>query len=599
MRYREAILLKTSLFISSIIATAVTFSTVFLCIYWRVQVPYQDMVEVMDFLDKFSNPNFTDFFLNLHDMEHRPAIPGLIWYADRLLFQSYGLMPLILSLLLLSLTTLILVSNWLERSKHQSLFVLACCAVSAAQVFNLSNWYNLSWEKQLHVAMSLFFLSFGAKIIGGYESRLKNNSKVDTRLVFTVSTLCWFASFSFGYGLVLMPVLLIHGFLVRWPLTTQITNVLSFVFMIAFYVYCLSLRDLGFGTTRFSNIQAFETFQYVFGVLGSAFHTIPMSFFGLRESADKAQFFGIFLLIIYLWGAIKFYSDMLIYRRQASSKRSSAVIFTTACISIAVITALSRSQESGGVVDRYIVVSSLFLIALPGIFSDPSKKNNRKFFRHIIPACLLLSGSLLALHHQNNLPKLIEKWHFSRVASIALTYDVYIPGPNVITGPPLHQVAATAKRVWMKQLYRDGERYELVSLISNKHRLFTENVQKSSLECEGKWLKMDQVTGYPEVYFFSVDHKFIVSNSYNKASVVAIDKGGLIVGVGAPFRGGNTPGIYNGNFQINDEKTSDTWSRSAGFIKIKEKREAIRFYYFDSKKVCEIILSKAPKFLNG
>ena len=211
-------------------------------IYLRTPFPFRDMVETMEFLDGNPAMWLGESFTRLHDMEHRPALPAFIWYADRLLSGSSGLMPLLVSHAALAAAAVLAVWNWAPRMNRNVPSTWLAPAAALAVMFSLINWINLTWEKQLHVAMSLLFLMISAHCAARLSLAGDGSVRPGAeRNLLLAACAAWAAKFSFGYGLPAMPVITIHGMLARWPWRYVAVSAAFSAIFVAAYFYFFSL----------------------------------------------------------------------------------------------------------------------------------------------------------------------------------------------------------------------------------------------------------------------------------------------------------------------------------------------------------------------
>ena len=185
---------------------------------YRMPVPFRDMLEVMEFLD--TNPSLWrgDHFTEFQSMQHRPVLPVFVWHLDRFATGANGFLPLALSHVALFTTAIIMAVQWAPRPSLNRIETWIIPIAAAALMFSLSNWINLMWEMQLHLSLSYLFIVasayFGAKVWRPGEVA-SNNFDQKYLMLATAAGAC--AVFSFGYGLVILPVLLVHALLSGWP----------------------------------------------------------------------------------------------------------------------------------------------------------------------------------------------------------------------------------------------------------------------------------------------------------------------------------------------------------------------------------------------
>ncbi|MEQ8251596.1 MAG: hypothetical protein RIB41_10195 [Oceanibaculum nanhaiense] len=162
----------------------------------RVVAPFSDMFrEYRRYADRDLLP-----YLIFPDNEHRPVLPRLVFIADHHLADSLGLITLPVSLLcLLAVPAVIFLA--VRRGLGWKAALLAASALAAA-LFWLGHHPNLIWPKQLHMHMALLLAVLAAW--AGARER------------WALAALAGLAaSFSFGYGLVVFPMLVIGVLLTR------------------------------------------------------------------------------------------------------------------------------------------------------------------------------------------------------------------------------------------------------------------------------------------------------------------------------------------------------------------------------------------------
>ena len=508
-------------------------------LYFRTPFPFRDMVELMEFLD--ANPAIWvgESFTHLHDLEHRPALPAFLWYADRHLSGSSGLMPLLVSHAFLAATALLAVGNWAPRFnlKNPSTWVVPAAAL--AVMFSLINWYNLMWEKQLHVTMSLFFLTVSGYFAGQLSPADVRSSKLDVgKNLLLMAFMAWIATFSFGYGLLVMPIITIHSVLARWPWRRVIYCAAMSIMFVAAYIYFLSLRRQGLtGLTDFS-VDPLVMISYVARLLAGAVAATELHTFAGAERETVALIVGLVLLGLYGFGAARLYIQSLWFVRSPPKTQSISLIVTSVCVAIALITYLSRPVETHGLVNRYYIVSTFFILSLPGLFvsvRDCTRRNGTALLGCIGLSSLFIFLSLLgSLANQS---QLLHRWHVSAVAAIGADAGVYLPDQNELIGPPLHAWKNKTFEVWEAhrvRLKEHGRYFPFGWRGRNVEAMF--DISTLS-ECFGSVERINPVPGYEEEYVFIGWARLGAMASSNADWIVVTDPAGWIIGLGAPGRG--------------------------------------------------------------
>ena len=561
----------------------------------RMPFPFQDMVEVMSFLDTDPSIWTGEGITKFHDMEHRPAIPILFWHLDRVIFGSLGVMPLILSQLTF-LTIAILVTNlWAPDLKLNKITSWAPTLSGVAVIFSLSNWHNLMWEKQLHLSLSLFFLIVASILVSKHDKKYFSNSGESSfGLIISINLFCWASAFSFGYGIPIIFIILLHGFLVRWPIKQLLVCSGSSVLLVFVYLYLLSLRDQGLENVVVIMHSVWSLIPYVARLLGSVFSSIGLENILRVSRGDIALIAGCIMLFFYFFGMVRYYYQFIVAKSETTQFGTAALLISSSCIGMAVITWLSRPLETGGVVDRYFIVSSLFIISLPGMFITKDywqRSSYRGGFGLLTLVSAMLTISILG--HISNYSKLSESWHFSSLAAIGANYEVYIPGPNEIIGPPLHQNKSRTQSVWERHKVRLKNHNKSIPFEWHGKQL---NKLFNNLEerfCEGGVEKIIWVPGYRDTLVFIAWSKHFNSNALFSDWVLAVNNHGKIVGLGSSRRLDFLPSQISFKQRVKSIFQQDS-SRNAGYI-LSGKDQSIDFYSITGDTVCKFSSAKTPQ----
>jgi hypothetical protein len=561
-------------------------------VYLRMPFPFRDMIEIMEFFD--SNPSIWlgSSFTKLHSMEHRPAIPAFIWYADRIWFGSSGLMPLLVSHVALAATALLAVWQWSPRFSFKALFTWVIPVAAVALMFSLSNWINLMWEMQLHVAMSLLFVMLSANFAGrlslpNYCSKI---SKVWLDYLLMV-TMAFLATFSFGYGLPIILVITIHGILVRWPRRQVIfTAVISFVF-VEVYLYFLSLRD---HVPIFLDEHPYDLFAriaYIARFLAGSLADINFYFIAL-EKTTLTLIAGLIILGLYIFYAGRLYFLSLLHDQPPSRTQTVALIVTSTCVAISLMTCLSRPLDTEGLVWRYYIVSTLFILSLPGLFMPVMDENYIK----IKYPCLLMLASLFIIlslfGHQANKNKVYNRWHSSAVAAISADMKLYLPDNKHLIGPPLHQSKNKTLKVWAThkaRLQGNGKYYPFEWKGQQLKTVF--DILDSS-KCFGSIKSVKPLPGYEGKQAFQGWARHGTMASANADWVLATNSTGIIIGLGAPGRFSKSGTIWLQQHFPKQVRYFSLNSGIAGYLSAKS-GESLHFYTVKDNQACKFTTGRA------
>jgi len=349
-------------------------------------VPAWDMVAVIHFLlgglTDGTAPNLlSSDLLKFIDNEHRPALPMFIWAADLKFFGSQGYLPQAL-ILLFSILCAVLVTSWSQLSKQRSLAALTITVFACIIMLSPMHYENLVWPKQVHVYTSIL-LSLLSFVVSLWIPTAQKWSQV-RRAVLT-SALAFGATFSFAYGLVAWPVLLIHGALLRWPARAYIVILLAALITIGLYYSQYII--LGYHSDpRQTIFDPLSLFRYVAGLLAA-----PLGLW----SPVASILAGTTLILLVAWTAFQCY-----FKNQRADR--SQLLSLMVCIyagGIALLTALGRVGINLGQDSRYLVISAIFLLALPGLLktrpTDQSLAGRASMITFVILATAMSAGSWL------------------------------------------------------------------------------------------------------------------------------------------------------------------------------------------------------------
>ncbi len=564
-------------------------------VYFHTPFPFRDMVETMEFLD--TNPAIWlgESFTRLHDMEHRPALPAFIWYADRIVSGSSGVIPLIISHATLVATALLAVWNWAPRIDRKEPWTWLVPAAALAVMFSLVNWYNLIWEKQLHVSMSLLFITLSGHFAARLSPADEGSERMGARgkLLFAAFA-AWAAEFSFGYGLPAMPVITIHGMLARWPLRYLAVSAVFSVIFIGAYYYFFSLggRSLT-GLTKLT-FDPLVTIAYVARLLGSAVAATELNSFAGVERSTPPLIAGVVLLGLYIFGAARLYLRSVQVGQPPSSSRSVSLIVTSACLAIALMTWLSRPDETQGLVERYYIVSTFFVLSLPGLFVSAkawARTKEKVRVGLVVLSSVLIVFSLLG--HMANYTKPYLRWHASVVAAIGADMGIHFSGQDELIGPPLHEWKSKSFKVWQAHRLRLKERGRYNPFEwrgRNVAAVFDGYVDR---KCVGSIERIEPVPGYESQYAFFGWARHGAIASTNGDWIVATYATGRIIGLGAPGRIS-----LNGRKWLNDHFPDQVGpfpnhSGIAGYLSATP-GSIVHFFTVQGNKACEFATIPVP-----
>lgn len=346
---------KTFLHISLLIGVIFC---VALVVFWLRNLdiaPDQDMVATLYFLlggqTNGVPPNLfsSDLFLFL-DNEHRPFLPVFIWALDLKLFGSRGYLPQIL-ILVFCLASAILVTGWSQLSRRRSLAAITLTVCACVLILSPMHYENLVWPKQVHVLGSIV-LSILAFAVGLSIPALSGWHQI--RRAILTSALAFAATFSFAYGLVVWPVLLLHGALARWPSRSYAVILL------------VALTTAGLYYSQYVVLTDHsDPGQTIFDPLSLTLYAARLLATPLAQWHQRtAELTGVVLIVLAAALTFRFY----FMNWRVDTAQSMSVLVCMFTVGIALLTALGRVGINEGNDSRYLVVAALFLLAFPGLF---------------------------------------------------------------------------------------------------------------------------------------------------------------------------------------------------------------------------------------
>jgi hypothetical protein len=321
---------------------------------FRISVPYWDMISAIAFLDTHPSPSILDIY-HFPDNEHRPVIAFLFYLWDRNRYGYdgeflYRAIMVFNALLAISMLGIVAV-----RRKLSLVFKILFAAIVFLFFFSITNYENLTWQKQIHEILCLTLLSFGLLFAAAVASRADSDRStlVSSALALLCGLCCLAATYSFGFGLAAWPAVLLHALLTRWrwaPLLIFFAITAS-----AIVTYALSSQPHP-GAIQAAR-QPLMLADYIVNAIGGIlpFHGRPI-----------ATMITVPVVILSILLLLRFY---LTFPARSAPLFSNVVaghaaMLTVASLCITLMMALTRLTENQGLDSRYAVVGFLFWCAL-------------------------------------------------------------------------------------------------------------------------------------------------------------------------------------------------------------------------------------------
>ena len=221
-----------------------------------------------------------DFPWNIFMLQngHRPAVPGLFFLADIYWFNARNISLLIVGMLLLSLIAA-MISVLIWRDKELTRPVKVIC-ISAAWMFSFwlaNSRVLLHGNESMHCYLPILALIVSILAFGSLRNALgRSDSKTTFTAMLAVCACCFMASFSFGFGMIAWPAIILAALVTRLP--ARIPLCLAALFAGTLVLYCFVLP----GDTRVQGAMGFHPLENLLDAcywLGSIANRIAIPFF--------------------------------------------------------------------------------------------------------------------------------------------------------------------------------------------------------------------------------------------------------------------------------------------------------------------------------
>ena len=333
----------------------------------RIKFPYWDMGAVVSFLDNNSSPSLADLYWTFRDNEHRPIVSFIfyLWDQNRYGFSGELLYRAIFTanaLLATSMLGILLVRHKLDLpAKILFTTVVFYC------FFSVFHYENLTWQKQIHQVSCLAFLSFGLFAAAAIctPKATDRNRLIDIALALVAGLCCLAATYSFAFGLVSWPAVLINAVLMRWRRAPLLIVSAFAAFAVVSYALTFTIVEHHTNPAE-AVVQPLSLASYILRVIGA-----PL--FYMLEDLTSTQTAIVLASVVAAGGLILAFSCLQHTYRLSRSLRAyrsehivaaHAAMIVMAALGMALMLALGRLTVNKGVDSRYAVVALLFWCAL-------------------------------------------------------------------------------------------------------------------------------------------------------------------------------------------------------------------------------------------
>jgi len=577
----------------TLIFTSLIFTSFGLAVSWlyKVPFPFKDMLEIMAFLD--GDPSFLhgENFTRLQSMEHRPAIPAYFWLLDRIAFNSTGNFSLFISQLSLAIASLMTVYKWSGFSKGSKLSSFVVFASSLGLTFSLLNFDNINRDMQLHMTLSFLFLVISIYFAVNVDAKLLTALPTSSSLFLSLSSGV-LAAFSFGYGLVTLPLILAYSLTMKWAKTIVTIILIANVCLLLVY---FSLPSQGFSNVGKLNIQVTDlitSLGYALTLIAGVFAGTDIYLLTPFEKTTFNKLAGLVLLASFLWGAISFIKHQQSLDTEERIRKGIALLITSACLGGVLIITLSRPMETSGLVTRYFLLSTLFTLAIPGLLLSNQAVVNGRY--HFYLAVTFLAISLAG--HITNTAYPMRKWHNVTVSSIAAEMKIYDLVDHENFGPSLHDWPETIADVWPRYAQRIGLSEKTQPYSWFNQPLHTLPNTDAIRKCDAQVLSIKSIPNTTDSWHFSGRVKRLNPVALTQSWVIATNQDGTIVGLGSFGKSGEINSEEKPLRSYLDSKLNIDVTGFRGFIR-SEQIKSLSFYMITNENICAIKNSKSKHTL--
>jgi hypothetical protein len=526
---------------------------------WRNTIPYLDTLDVLNFLDRGSSLTIADYF-NFNHNAHKLFLSLYVFEIDHYWFGARGIV--LYPILYVASAVLALVSvNWLFAGSITPTARASAISVSFAFFFWLGHYENLTWDIQIAELLSLVFAvlaCFAAALVGNG----RNQSWKRDVLAAAVSALLASSSSCLSlYGVAVFPIIGCHAVLARWRGP-------------AFFVF-LGLAILTLATFFLSQrhslansplmLQSSLTLRY--GISLATYIGVLLSgpiWSGIDSFLGNSIRFGSvsdptlsLLRAVPAWLAIVAVAILATRRyrgRHAVSSRYEAIYFDlavliagTAC-SMAALVALGRFILGNPTSSRYMVVGSLFWMAVFGL----AVLCTRPYFRTSTIAVTSATLYAILFASTSHFEQVVRnRAQFLVSAGVAASYDNYTllyPFPQ----------APDVRAIWLRRRDPYPSFREAIPFGWLQHRIsdfpaFTESYCLGHIDTTN----LSPLSGRE---FLSVEGWGVIANRPAPEWLAIVNSDGIILGVGRP--GLMRQDVYNGlrTLGVKGERDAMTYS---------------------------------------
>jgi hypothetical protein len=445
---RSDIVLKTFAFLLAAPLAYLTVNQALLQWHYRMRLPVWDMINIISLLD--GNPSRSVNFLYhaVRDNEHRPIVSFLFYLWDRNYFHDSGELLYAAIFLANSLLVASLLGILVAMRDAMSLAYRVLLGVTVTlNFFAIFHYENLTWQKQIHEISCMLFLSVGLLFSAMVSNRddAKRNNETDTLFVVLSGVLCLAATYSFGFGIVTWPVVIVHALLrgwKPWPLA-----VFAAIAVFAVVSYALTYIVLGQHTNPVSAISdPIGMIVYALHVIGAPFYYIFEDRSSVGVVAGLTSFVGLIGFIVAgVWIGLLYLArkrDPIPLQLRFISFHASMLI--CASVGMAILVALGRLTVNIGFESRYAIVGSLFWTSLLLLLVSSLRRRAANFTILVFGGVALAAAYLPAQRYETKL-RVQEQTIYQ--AGVLATYRLAF-WPRM---PALHPDPATLFQVWFAQ----------------------------------------------------------------------------------------------------------------------------------------------------
>jgi len=397
----------------------------------RIKFPFWDMGGVVSFLDDKPSPSLADLYWTFRDNEHRPIVSFIFYLWDRNWYGYSGELLYRAIFIANALLATSMLGILLVRHKLNLPAKILFATIVFYSFFSVLHYENLTWQKQIHEVSCLTFLSFGlfAAAAVSTPKALDRNRSIDITLALVAGLFCLAATYSFAFGLVSWPAVLMNAALMRWRRAPLLIVGAFAAFAVVSYALTFTIVEHHSNPAE-AVLQPLSLASYILRVIGA-----PL--FYMLEDLTSTRTATLLASVVAAGGLILAFSCLQQTYRLSRSPltygldhivAAHAAMIVIAALGMSLILALGRLTVNKGIDSRYAVVASLFWCALLTLMVITQSRSRARRTSLLFGVITLFIGAVPAKRYEDMI-RMREQSMYSR--AVLATHRLWPEAPQL------------------------------------------------------------------------------------------------------------------------------------------------------------------------